>query len=87
MGALKLALDIHQRILKIGFTFNVMFVNSLMDRYANCERIQKAFELFEKMHDADTILWNAMIVGYTQNIFFIFENMNILVFFYFFEFS
>ena len=67
MGALKLGLYIHQRILKNGFTFNVVFVNALMDMYAKCERIQKASELFEKMHDADTISWNAMIIGYAQN--------------------
>jgi len=35
--------------------------------YAKCGRIHKAQELFNKMHDANTISWFVMIAGHIQN--------------------
>lgn len=40
-------MDIHQRVVKIGFASNVVVVSALIEMYPKCERIHKARELFD----------------------------------------
>ena len=46
---------------------DVVVVTALIDMYAKYGSIDKAHELFDKMHQRDVISWNAMILGYAQN--------------------
>lgn len=57
-------MGIHQRIFYNSFALNVEVINALLYMYTKCESIEKARILFEKMHDADTFAWCAMIIGY-----------------------
>ena len=70
MGALEEGMDIHQSVVENGFALNVVVVSALIAMYAKCGRIEKARELFDKMHGVNTISWNAMIARYAQNGFF-----------------
>lgn len=48
--------------------FHRMFwLSALTDMYAKCGRMHKARELFDQMHDANTISLNAMIGGYVKH--------------------
>jgi len=66
MGVLEEGMEIHKRVVKNGFVLKVMVFNSLLYIYVKHGIIQKACELFDKMHDADIILWIPMIVGYAK---------------------
>jgi len=61
VGALEEGMDIHQRVVENCFSSNVVVVNAV---YAKYGRIHKAGEIFDKMHDVNTISWKAMIGGY-----------------------
>ncbi|XP_057848354.2 pentatricopeptide repeat-containing protein At4g02750-like [Cryptomeria japonica] len=67
IGALEQGMEIHQRIIKTGFSLDIVVVTTLIDMYAKCGSIQKAHELFDKMPQRSLVSWNAMIAGYTQN--------------------
>ncbi|XP_059067389.1 pentatricopeptide repeat-containing protein At2g39620 [Cryptomeria japonica] len=67
MGALEQGMDIHQSIMEGGFLSDIMIGNALVDMYAKCGRINKAYELFNKMPQRNVVSWTAMIAGYAQN--------------------
>ncbi|XP_059067251.1 pentatricopeptide repeat-containing protein At2g03880, mitochondrial-like [Cryptomeria japonica] len=67
MGALELGMNIHQSILEGGLLTDIIVGNALVDMYAKCGRIDKAYELFDRMPQRDVFSWNAMILGYAQN--------------------
>ncbi|XP_057847917.1 pentatricopeptide repeat-containing protein At2g13600-like isoform X2 [Cryptomeria japonica] len=67
IGALEVGMEIHQRIVEIGFLSDVVIGNALIDMYAKCGSIHKARDLFDKMHNANVVSWTAMITGYTQD--------------------
>ncbi|GLJ38244.1 hypothetical protein SUGI_0778560 [Cryptomeria japonica] len=50
MASLKNGLQIHGKIIRCGFeAHNVVVMNTLMDMYAKCGRVEKARQLFDKM--------------------------------------
>lgn len=46
---------------KSKFSSNIIVMNVLINMYAKYGIINKARELFNKMHDANIVSWNAMI--------------------------
>ncbi|KAH9310531.1 hypothetical protein KI387_025566, partial [Taxus chinensis] len=67
IAALEQGMDIHKSIMERGFLSDAVVANALVDMYAKCGRIHKAYELFDKMPERDVISWTAMIAGYAQN--------------------
>ncbi|XP_057842689.2 putative pentatricopeptide repeat-containing protein At3g23330 isoform X2 [Cryptomeria japonica] len=65
--ALEQGMEIHQKIMKYGFLSTVIVANALLDMYAKCRSIQKATQLFDKMHQRDRASWNEIIVAHAQN--------------------
>ncbi|XP_057873047.2 pentatricopeptide repeat-containing protein At1g11290, chloroplastic-like [Cryptomeria japonica] len=67
MGALEQGMDIHQTIKDRGNFSDVVVATALVDMYAKCGSIDKAYKLFVKMPQRNVISWNAMIAAYGQN--------------------
>ncbi|KAK1271532.1 Pentatricopeptide repeat-containing protein [Acorus gramineus] len=54
-------------IVENGLTGNRNLVTSLIDMYAKCGEIDKAYRWFEGMRNRDVVAWSAMISGYSQS--------------------
>eukprot|EP01018_Ginkgo_biloba_P025873 Gb_41753 [translate_table: standard] len=67
LAALEEGMEIHEEIINSGFQSNVFVKNSLVDMYAKCGNIERARDIFDKMHQRSVVSWNAMIAGYSQN--------------------
>eukprot|EP00252_Welwitschia_mirabilis_P010182 TRINITY_DN23351_c0_g1_i1.p1 TRINITY_DN23351_c0_g1~~TRINITY_DN23351_c0_g1_i1.p1 ORF type:complete len:338 (-),score=69.82 TRINITY_DN23351_c0_g1_i1:394-1326(-) len=60
-------MNIHQEIKECGFQNDIKLVNSLLDMYAKCGRMDMAYHLFSGIDHKDMISWNTMIAGYAMN--------------------
>eukprot|EP01018_Ginkgo_biloba_P013166 Gb_21057 [translate_table: standard] len=67
LAALEQGMEIHEKIITKGFQSDAFVESGLVDMYAKCGNIEKARNLFDKMHQRDAISWTAMIAGYLQN--------------------
>eukprot|EP01018_Ginkgo_biloba_P002781 Gb_22740 [translate_table: standard] len=67
LAALEQGREIHEEIIASGFQSDVFVVNALVDMYAKCGSIEKARNLFDKMHERDVISWTVMISGYAMH--------------------
>ncbi|XP_057862106.2 pentatricopeptide repeat-containing protein At1g20230 [Cryptomeria japonica] len=64
--SLKYGLQIHGKIVRLGFRLSIGVMNAVIDMYAKCGRMQEARDLFDKMHEKDVFSWSTMITGYAQ---------------------
>eukprot|EP01018_Ginkgo_biloba_P002731 Gb_33134 [translate_table: standard] len=67
LAALDQGIEIHDEIIRSGLQSDVFVESALVDMYAKCGNIEKARDIFDKMHQRDLVSWNAMIAGYAQN--------------------
>ncbi|XP_057820359.2 pentatricopeptide repeat-containing protein At4g02750-like isoform X2 [Cryptomeria japonica] len=63
-GDLGQGMQIHQKIIESEFLSDIVVANALIDMYAKCGRIQRARNLFDKVHNANLVSWTTMIAGY-----------------------
>ncbi|GFQ05021.1 pentatricopeptide repeat-containing protein at5g15300 [Phtheirospermum japonicum] len=64
LGALEIGEKINRSILEMGLGAPSVFLgNALIDMYAKCGNIEKAFGVFRLMRDKDVTSWNSIIVG------------------------
>ncbi|KAL6906108.1 hypothetical protein ACP4OV_003709 [Aristida adscensionis] len=59
--------QLHAVIVKYGFHGNFFVASSLVDVYARCGQIDKAYALFANMEHKNVVLWNAMISSFTRH--------------------
>lgn len=64
--SLEQGIKIHQTIIRSGFESDLSVDNALVDMYGKCGQMEKARELFGKMHQRDIVSWTAIIAGCTQ---------------------
>ncbi|KAK3227558.1 hypothetical protein Dsin_007420 [Dipteronia sinensis] len=65
---LKFGTQIHSWQLKLGFSKNILAVNSLMHMYINCGDLMASFSLLQNFfYIRDTSCWNTVIVACTHN--------------------
>eukprot|EP01018_Ginkgo_biloba_P003196 Gb_11220 [translate_table: standard] len=67
LAALEQGMEIHEEIIRSEFQYNVFVGNALVDMYAKCGSIETARNLFDKMHQRNTVSWNTMIGGYAMH--------------------
>eukprot|EP01018_Ginkgo_biloba_P002732 Gb_33135 [translate_table: standard] len=67
LEALEEGMNVHEEILRRGFESDVFVESALVDMYAKCGSLEKAREVFDKMHQRNVVSWNTMIAGYAQN--------------------
>ncbi|KAK4757782.1 hypothetical protein SAY87_019083 [Trapa incisa] len=59
--------QLHSVILKVGLLDNVYCGSALLDMYAKSHRVWDAFVILQHMHRPNSISWNALISGFSQN--------------------
>ncbi|KAK9726981.1 hypothetical protein RND81_05G250100 [Saponaria officinalis] len=65
---LKLARQLHCRVTKSGFDFDLNIRTALMVAYSKCREMDDSFKMFETMQQSQNVIsWTAMITGYLQN--------------------
>ncbi|KAK2987868.1 hypothetical protein RJ640_025635 [Escallonia rubra] len=62
-GLLVLGKRVHQSIESNRYRCNTYVCNALVDMYAKCGSLNKAFSVFSVMEKRDLVSWNAMIHG------------------------
>ncbi|KAG0471811.1 hypothetical protein HPP92_016357 [Vanilla planifolia] len=63
LGALEQGRWIHAQIDKRKLKFDCHLCTSLVDMYAKCGEIDRAYDIFRGFHDKKVFLWNAMLGG------------------------
>eukprot|EP01018_Ginkgo_biloba_P009805 Gb_15643 [translate_table: standard] len=64
--ALKYGKSVHEDIIRSGYWCDAFVGSALVDMYIQCERIEDAWKVFDKMPKRDMVSWNVMIAGYVQ---------------------
>ncbi|KAK9067390.1 hypothetical protein SSX86_014718 [Deinandra increscens subsp. villosa] len=59
--------QVHSHIVKLGFNWTLMVCNSLVDAYCKTGTLDLANRLFVEMVTRDSVTFNAMITGYSNN--------------------
>ncbi|XP_062201775.1 pentatricopeptide repeat-containing protein At5g04780, mitochondrial-like [Phragmites australis] len=59
--------QLHAVNVKYGFHGNFFVASSLVDVYARCGQIEKAYAVFADMEHKNVVLWNAMIASFTRH--------------------
>lgn len=63
---LDLGEQLHSMIFKLGYAENVYCSSALLDMYAKCERVEDAFVVFQHIPEPNSVSWNALISGFTN---------------------
>ncbi|CAL5359333.1 unnamed protein product [Camellia sinensis] len=59
--------SVHGFAVRRSMDSDLLVVNSLMDMYLKCNKVNAAENLFNVMPDRDLVSWNTVISGYSQN--------------------
>ncbi|XP_042479250.1 pentatricopeptide repeat-containing protein At3g02330, mitochondrial-like isoform X1 [Macadamia integrifolia] len=62
-----LGLQVHARIIQIGFEDNLFLNSALVDLYAKCGTIVDARKIFDGMKSKDQVAWTSILSGLSQN--------------------
>ncbi|KAK6913313.1 Pentatricopeptide repeat [Dillenia turbinata] len=62
-GLLGLGKRVHASIRRTRNKFSILVGNALVDMYAKCGSLEKAFSIFNDMEKRDVVSWNAMLQG------------------------
>ncbi|ONI20969.1 hypothetical protein PRUPE_2G043400 [Prunus persica] len=67
LSAFEQGRQIHARTIKYGFSLEVPIGSALSTMYAKCGNLEDGNMVFRRMPMRDTVSWNAMISGLSQN--------------------
>ncbi|XP_068645625.1 pentatricopeptide repeat-containing protein At3g26782, mitochondrial-like [Aristolochia californica] len=70
LSKIKVGKEIHGFVLKAGFDWDVFVRNSLIQMYSECETVDSAERVFNKMTQRDVVSWSTMIGSYRRNKYF-----------------
>ncbi|KAJ8430176.1 hypothetical protein Cgig2_006684 [Carnegiea gigantea] len=54
----------HAAVVKMGFCFDMILSNDLVDMYGKCQRMDNACKVFDKMSQRNVVSWTALICGF-----------------------
>lgn len=60
-------LQVHCKALRLGFDYETVLCNALIDMYAKCGRTAGARVLFDRMAGRNVVSWSSMIDGYSRH--------------------
>ncbi|KAF8405837.1 hypothetical protein HHK36_007914 [Tetracentron sinense] len=63
---LELLRQVHGRVVVVGFEFNLIMYNALVDAYGNCGDPNASYYIFVRMHERDIISWMSMVVAHAH---------------------
>ncbi|XP_071711563.1 pentatricopeptide repeat-containing protein At1g15510, chloroplastic [Rutidosis leptorrhynchoides] len=64
---LDLGIELHEFAKTNGLISYVIVANALIDLYSKCKLIDKALEVFQKIHNKNVISWTSIILGFKDN--------------------
>lgn len=59
--------QLHSYVIERGVESSVVLDIGLVDMYVKCGNVEIAHKLFERILKRNVVLWNANIIGYSQN--------------------
>ncbi|XP_044495940.1 pentatricopeptide repeat-containing protein At4g21065-like [Mangifera indica] len=59
--------QLHARIFKLGFGFNLYLATKFVNLYSVCDSLRNAHVLFDRIPKRNLFLWNVLIRGYAWN--------------------
>ncbi|XP_023000936.1 pentatricopeptide repeat-containing protein At4g32430, mitochondrial [Cucurbita maxima] len=66
-GVPKLGRQIHGFAISSGLVLNISVSNSLMNMYCKSGQLERAFSVFENLHDPDIVSWNTILSGFQKS--------------------
>ncbi|KAL0557304.1 hypothetical protein IC582_005831 [Cucumis melo] len=64
---LRVGLQVHDAILKVGLDSNLFIGNALVAMYGKCGCLREARKVLDQMPYRDVVSWNSMVAGYAQS--------------------
>ncbi|KAI5083589.1 hypothetical protein GOP47_0003332 [Adiantum capillus-veneris] len=64
IGHLEQGMNIHSKVLKLGFELGSFMANALVDMYSKCGDVCVAYLIFDRLRSQDLVSWNAIVSGY-----------------------
>ncbi|QHO16983.1 Pentatricopeptide repeat-containing protein [Arachis hypogaea] len=58
---------LHALALKLGLCSDSLVENALIAMYGKCGFVESAFKVFEKMPRRNLVLWNSIMLVYSEN--------------------
>ncbi|XP_047342569.1 pentatricopeptide repeat-containing protein At2g13600-like [Impatiens glandulifera] len=66
LGSIKLLHQVHSLAIVMGFRFNLISYNALIDAYGKLGHPDCSVSLFNQMSEKDVISWTSLVVAYTR---------------------
>ncbi|KAL4369246.1 hypothetical protein GQ457_05G017270 [Hibiscus cannabinus] len=66
-GLLTVGIKVHDSIERLKFICSIAVSNALVDMYAKCGSLDKAWNVFNGMAKRDVVSWNAMLHGFAMH--------------------
>ncbi|KAK8553148.1 hypothetical protein V6N13_089363 [Hibiscus sabdariffa] len=66
-GLLTVGIKVHDSIKRLKFICSIAVSNALVDMYAKCGSLDKAWNVFNGMAKRDVVSWNAMLHGFAMH--------------------
>ncbi|XVF60602.1 hypothetical protein PTKIN_Ptkin08bG0061300 [Pterospermum kingtungense] len=66
-GLLTVGVKVHDSIERLRFKCSIAVCNALIDMYAKCGIVNKAWNVFNGMAERDVVSWNAMLHGFAMH--------------------
>ncbi|KAK6280044.1 hypothetical protein POUND7_020311 [Theobroma cacao] len=66
-GLLAVGVKVHNSIERLRFRCSIAVCNALVDMYAKCGSLDKAWSVFNGMPKRDVVSWNAMLQGFAMH--------------------